>query len=233
MSAAPTRVCAGFKGGTLAESHDEVVKWAAREVKKGRGIPTVVPAEVPTGGLVQQASLWNIKHLADNHLNFGPAFINSAEDVSLSKYLDLTGASYFFYEGAKVFKEATKGREDGSRGFDKVNTARAAYTKWVVDAEAAAVGGKSPPPPVEVKLKGGAAVSLSKFIEDWFKGTTPPPTKNPHMAEVQQKAKCHGVEQIVAEALGEGSGFFNLEALTASVKVNGSKPQEVVRVNLK
>ena len=239
MAAAPTRACAGFKGGTKAEDHADLVKWATKEVdaKPTRAIPTAVPRLEPKGGLVQQASLWNIAYLTTNHLNFGPAFINSAEDVSISKYFDLTGTHYFFYDGAKVRKESP--RSDGSAGAAQVKKAREAYTKWVIKSEARDIAGQTPPPPVFVKLAKEKkddpepeAQRLSKFIRDWFNSASPPPVEGAKNYTVQHTAKCHAVEQIIAEALGLGSGYFKVEALTASLKINGANAQEVVRINL-
>lgn len=230
MATKPKSLCVGFKAGTLAEKQSDIVTWAANEVKKGRAIPTALPRSEPKG-LVQQASLWNIKELTDSYLNFGPAFIHSAEDVSFTKYLDLQPLPYFFYEGAKVRKEAA--REDGTKGAGKVKTAREAYARWVVNAESAGAVTNPTPPPVMVKLKGGADQKLSEFITGWFTaqhGATPPPVADVTTDATQQKAMCQAVEQIVVEACERG--FFNKDALTANLKINGSKAQEIVRVNL-
>ena len=231
LATKPKHLCVGFKAGTKAEKQSEILAWAANEVKERRAIPTALPRAEPKG-LVQQASLWNIKELTDNYLNFGPAFINSAEDVSFCKYLDFTSpAPYFFYEGAKVRKEAT--REDNSAGAEKVKTAKEAYTRWVTNAESAGAVENATPPPVMVKLHGGADTRLSTFITDWFDGKGG--VKQPPVSEVtsdvtKQKAMCQAVEQIIVEACERE--VFNKDALTANLKINGSNAQEVVRVNL-
>jgi hypothetical protein len=231
MATKPKNLCVGFKAGTSAEEQTEIVKWAAAEVKHGRAIPTALPRLEPKG-LVQQASLWNIKELTDSFLNFGPAFINSAEDVSFCKWLDFTSpAPYFFYEGAKVRKEAT--REDHSDGAEKVKQAKEAYTRWVVNAESAGAVEAATPPPVMVKLHGGTGERLSTFITDWFDGkggAKQPPVSDVTSDVTKQKAMCQAVEQIVVEACERG--FFNKEALTTNLTINGAKAQEVVRVNL-
>ncbi len=231
LAAKPTYLCVGFKAGTLAEKQEDIVKWATGEVKSGRAIPTALP-RLELKGLVQQASLWNIKELTDKYLNFGPAFINSAEDVSFCKYLDFTSpAPYLFYDGAKVRKEGT--REDNSTGAGQVKAAKEAYTRWVVNAESAGAATNPTPPPVVVKLKGGADQKLSEFITGWFTaqhGATPPPVADVTTEATQQKAMCQAVEQIVVESCERG--FFNKDALTANLKINGDNAQEVVRVNL-
>lgn len=230
LATTPKHLCVGFKAGTSAEHQSEIVKWANAEVVARRAIPTALPRSEPRG-LVQQASLWNIKELTDKYLNFGPAFINSAEDVSFCKFMDFTSpAPYFFYEGAKVRKEAT--REDHSAGAAKVKAAKEAYTRWVVNAESAGDVTNPSPPPVMVKLSGGADQRLSTFITNWFTATEErarPPVADVTTEATQQKAMCQAVEQMIVEACA--SNCLNKEALTLNLKVNGDNAQEVARVN--
>ena len=232
IAAKPTNLCVGFSACVKVEPQSEIVGWAEREVNAGRAIPTTVPSQT-TKGLVQQASLWNIRALTEKHLNFGPAFINSAEDVSFSKYMDLASLPYIFCGSPKVMKEETK--EDNSAGAAKVKAAREAYTRWVVNAESAGTVTAESPPPVMVKLSAtDPDKTISTFITNWFTGVggeVPPPDVAEATTEaVQQKAMCQAVEQIIVEACEKG--FVNKDALTANLKVNGSNAQEVARVNM-
>jgi len=219
-------LCVGFKAGTLAEQQADIKKWATDEVRAGRGIPTDPPRRTASG-LVQQASLWNIRELTDSFLNFGPAFITSAEDVSFCKYMDLAPAPYLFFEGAKIRKEAA--RSDNSKGAEKVKEAMAAFTRCVVNAESAGAVTNPTPPPVMLKLAGGADQRLSTFIMNWFND----PVKRPPVEEVidhktQRKAMCQAVEQLIIESCARG--FLDRDALTANLKINGDVAQVVARV---
>jgi hypothetical protein len=177
-------------------------------------------------GLVQQASLWNIKELTDKYLNFGPAFITSAEDVSFCKYLDMASpAPYFFFDGAKVRKEEAK--NDNTKAAEKVKEAMAAYTRCVVYAESLGAVTNPTPPPVMVKLKGGADQRLSTFITNWFNGEGRPPAEDATNPKTQRKAMCQAVEQLIVESCD--GRFLDREALTANLKINGDVAQVVVR----
>jgi len=232
MTAAPTRICAGFRGGTKAEAHKDTVRWAQDEVNATptRAIP---PATLPTidadGGLVQQASLWNIAELTRRKLNFAPTFVASGEDVSISAYLDLEGITYYYFNGVKVWKEVAG--SDGTAGANLVNQARGACTRWFVDAETAEVEGTTAPPPVMVNLKDGESEKLSVFITNWLRTTPPTHLENAGTDLVQQKAVCHGVEQIVCEAAGKKHKLVDVKALAANLRINGDNDQAIVRLN--
>lgn len=223
IAAAPGTLCAGFSGGTNAEDHAATVKWARAEVSRPVPAPTLEPGK----GVIQQAALWNIAEFTTRRLNFGPAFVASGEDVSLTAYLDRAKLPYLYY-GLKVWKEAAT-YSDGSDGSKLVKTAREGITKWFVDAEAATVAGRTAPPPVTVHRKDGTNETLSAFITNWL--TTAPPT---HLTDagtlaVQQKAMCHGVEQIVCESAGKKYNLLDLTALAANLRINGDNEQTVVR----
>ena len=66
--------------------------------------PAALPAPV-AAGIVQQIALWNINYFDVNHLNFGPSFITSAEDLSIANYFNNAGIPYQFYNGINVVKE--------------------------------------------------------------------------------------------------------------------------------
>jgi hypothetical protein len=231
MAANPGRVCAGFSGGTKAEVHSKTVSWARNEVDNGRAIPAAaLPPIEPKGGLVQQASLWNIEYLTTNKLNFAPAFVASGEDVSICAYFDLASIPYYYTEGCKVWKE--EAFSDGSPGAKLVNEARRVCTKWFGDAEAATVVGKGPPPPVRVQSEEGGTQTLAAFITEWLSSDKAPKHLEGAATElVQQRAICHGVEQLVAEGAGKKWKCVEAAVLAENLKINGVNDQTIVRLN--
>ena len=61
----PGQVCAGFQGGTKAETSAENQAWAKRLLKEHFGKQTdKLPDTDSKGGIVQQASLWNIARIS-------------------------------------------------------------------------------------------------------------------------------------------------------------------------
>lgn len=216
-------VCAGFQGGTKAEAFLTNRDWARKEITDGRGgqAAKLPPSKPP--GIVQQAALWNIAYLSANYLNFGPVFITSGEDLSITNYFNAKTIPYFFYDGITVRKEETK--TDAGRGGQNLNTAKQQLTAWVIQAESAKPPGGNPPPPIEVKPKSkedGDVQSLGEFI-----GRVLDKTGLAGNLAVQNTAKSQAVEQITCGAIN--GKHVKDPALASTFKINGTTDQAVDR----
>jgi hypothetical protein len=222
--------CAGFRGGTKAETQVDNVTWANDQINGGFGAAAAALPPPDAAGLVQQAALWNVAYFTQNHLNFGPAYIASAEDVSISQYFTTRQIPFKWYGGVKVRKEVP----DHDRKQTKLNTARASLAAWVAGAEAAttAAPGAQAPPPLEVQPinnDDGGVQTLATFIV--ARALPQAAAVNGNDVGVQNTAKCQGVEQLTAEAIEAGlmAGHPGLPALTATFQINGAADQTVTR----
>jgi hypothetical protein len=223
-------VCAGFQGATEAQPRAAIGAWAWQEVNAGRNVtPPALPAS-QRQGIVQQAALWNVAYLDAQHLNFGPAFIASAEDLSLASYFDKEKIAYLFYKGVKVYKECPAA--DDQAGAQIVNDARRALAAWVAAEEAADPADEAPPPPpVEVEpadRKDGDVQKLATFIVERVLPNSPMKDQSGDLV-VQSTAKCRAVEQLVSGAIGEG--YADPAAMQGTFQINGASTQVVEQVN--
>jgi hypothetical protein len=219
--------CAGLRGGTVAlpSAHNKV--WARAQLLAGYGQQVLnLAASVPPG-ILQQTALWNIGYLDTNRLNFGPLFITSAEDLSISKYFDNANIPYQFYEGIGVVKEIPV--NDNSVGAAKLNNGRQSLTKWITTAESATPPGGAAPPPIEVEPADpadGGVQTLSDFITDRVLPNAGdvirPQAKDPNM---QAQAKSQAVEQLTSGALD--AGLVLAGAIAATFRINGGNQQVV------
>ena len=225
-NAAAPRVCAGFRGGTDADAFATNWAWARAEVGAGRGVQVAppLPASV-TPAIVQQASLWNIAYLTANHLNFGPAFLTSGEDVSIGNYFNAQGIPYFHYNGIGVTKEVAY--SDGATAAT-TNRARRILAAWFAYAESAGAAGPAVPPPVEILPTAGGdggVQTLASFIVNCVLPNSLMQADRANVG-VQNTAKCQAVEQIACGAINRG--FVAGPALAATFQINGAAGNQVV-----
>lgn len=227
MAGEPVRVCAGFRGGTKAESSLANRTWARAKV--GGAVPPL-PASTPPG-IVQQAALWNVAYLTTKHLNFGLIYIASAEDLSIVNYFDQQKIPYFFYNGIGVTKELTL-TYDNSAGAQVVMQARQANAKRFADAEAGGPAAAAAlPPPVQVRPSDGAdgdVQTLASFVVNHVLPNSPM-SASVGNAIVENDAKCQGVEQITCGAIS--AGFVTDAALNAAFRATALVDQVVERAN--
>jgi hypothetical protein len=234
--------CAGFKGESAVRTFDANKKFAVGAKGKAWGRQGTDLGTIKNKGIVQQVGVWNIEYLTDNHLNVGPAYIASAEDISLANYFDFQQTSYLYFESMRVFKEETS--SDGSPGATKVSLARHRLTAWFAEMEAASppVESAAPPPLIVKNLDDRTEKLLANFIVDDVLANTSSELKDKkNDVNTQNVAKCQGVEQITAEAIktaapdpAKGITKMDLitdEALTHTFKINGTVAQPVDRVN--
>jgi len=201
-------VCAGFHGGTTADSHDEIVAWANSEDKKGHGsqAETLPPSETPD--LIQQAVLWNIDYLTENELNVGLVYINSAEDVSLGNYFKLSDpVPCLYYKGIPIYKELASNDSGGLQ----VTASRDLLTGWLANMESlspeAAREPPPPPPPIMIEstvTEDGGVQTLSQFVVNHVLPKSSHMKKHAADPNAQNKARCLAVEQLTAEAVAAG-----------------------------
>ena len=226
----PAVACAGVRGGTNVIPKAKNVEWANAEINAGRGGQAgALAANVPPG-IVQQMSLWNVAYLDANFLNFGPIFVASAEDLSITNYFNAQGITYRYYDGIGVRKEVTT-YDNGTPG-KNVNAAREALTAWVTDAESVVSG--TPPPPVQVKPRpedgdGDDDMSLAVFVTDVVLPQSAMRDQRGNAA-VKNNARCQAVEQLATGAIN--AGFVTPAANAAAFSINGAAQQVVTQVDL-
>jgi hypothetical protein len=225
--------CAGFRGGTLAETPATDKLWAQTQIANGRGQQAAnLPASQPPG-IVQQIALWNVDYFDNNRLNFGPLFITSAEDTSIASYFNRAGIPYQFYGGIGVIKENPT--HDNGPGAAILNTNRQDLARWITTAESAAVPpvGAPPPPPLSIQPANpadGAVQTLSTFITTRVLPNAAAVAAQANNLNMQAQAKSQGVEQLTSGALN--AGFVTPAAITATFRINGANQQVVQRRDL-
>ena len=221
----PAQPCAAFRGGTQADSFLTNSTWARDEVQAGRGgQAAALPPNFAPANIIQQMSLWNVAYFDQNFLNFGPIYIASAEDRSITSYFNAQNTPYCYYTGIGVRKEETT-YDNGSAGL-KLNRTRQTIAGFVTSAESANPPGIAPPPTwiQPVQVADGGVQNLSAFIVN----RVLPNANDLIQAQagdvaVQNTAKCQAVEQIVTGAIA--AGFVG--APVASFRINGLNQQAV------
>ncbi len=225
----PAHACAGFQGGTKAETTLTNRAYAQNELANGRGQQVnVLPPSAPPG-ILQQAVLWNIAYLDNQHLNFGLIYLESAEDMSIGNYFDRQHTPYLYYAGITVRKEETF-NDPGEAGRD-VNAARHRLSTWITDAEATNPL-PPPPPPVNVQPAQQADGGLQP-IGDFVVNRVLPNSGLSQQAGnpvYRSRAKCQAVEQVTCGAISRG--FVSANALNTTFRINGANPQRVQRLSL-
>lgn len=211
----------GFSGGTKAEAQSDNLAWAGREIQGNRNGPQPLKPSTPPG-IIQQCALWNVQYLTQNHLNFSPMYVASAEDLSLTNLFDVRNVPYKFYTGNTVRKEAPG--YDESTGARNVNAARAMMTGWVADAEGAT--SPTPPPPAYVQPRNaedGGIQSSATFVVNRVLPVSGMSASKDDVG-VQHAAKCQAVEQLTCGGIKHG---FATAALDATFRINGAGSQVV------
>lgn len=218
--------CAGFHGGTVAEAPAANRAWALAQITAGHGqAPAALPAPV-AAGIVQQIALWNINYFDVNHLNFGPSFITSAEDLSIANYFNNAGIPYQFYNGINVVKEDPT--YDNGGGATALNKNRQDLARWITAAEGATPPAGAPPPPTQVQPTNpvdGGVQTLGNFITTRVLPNAPAVAAQANNPNMQAQAKSQGVEQLTSGALN--AGFVTPAAIAATFQINGAGPQAV------
>jgi hypothetical protein len=226
------RACAGFRGGTSALAASENKTWARAELQAGRGTQAgALPASAPPG-IIQQTALWNIQYFDTNFLNFGPLYITSAEDLSITNYFNNAAIPYLYYDGIGVRKEDPT--YDNKVGAQKVNRARQELASWVTAAESTDPPNQTAPPPINVQPVNGAdggQQTLSLFITNRVLPNASDAIRalRDNVA-TQAQAKCQGVEQLTCGALNVG--YVDNAAVLATFKINGLNQQVVQTRNV-
>jgi hypothetical protein len=218
--------CAGFHGGTLAQTPAADKAWALAQIAAGHGQQAAaLPASAPPG-IVQQIALWNIDYFDNNHLNFGPSFITSAEDLSITNYFNNAAIPYQFYNGIGVVKEDPA--YDNGGGAAALNKNRQDLARWITAAESATPPAGAPPPPTQVQPANpadGGVQTLGNFITARVLPNAPAVAAQVNNANMQAQAKSQGVEQLTSGALN--AGFVNANAIAATFRINGAGQQPV------
>lgn len=217
-------VCAGFHGGTKAETSSANCAWAKKEIAAGRGGQAgQLPASEPPG-IIQQAALWNIGYLATNNLNFSPIYITSGEDVSFGNYCDNQRIPYLYYKGIGVLKEIAD--SDNGSGAEIVSKQRQACAQWFAEAENNV--------PVRAKAQGdGDDQMLGAFIVNRvLPNASTAIRRQAGNTDTQNTAKCQAVEQITCGAIYDAEkrvSYVTDQALAATFVINSR--QQINRMN--
>ena len=157
-------------------------------------------------GIVQQTALWNISYFDNNRLNFGPLFITSAEDLSITNYFNNAHIPYQFYNGIGVRKEDPA--YDNGGGASRLNSGRQNLARWITTAESATPPVGPAPPPIEVqpanRTADGGLQTLSDFITTKVLPNAGAVRAQANDANMQARAKSQGVEQLTSGALNAG-----------------------------
>jgi hypothetical protein len=183
--------CFGFDALPAPKPRQVIQLWA----KNGGTNPREgVPKVSSFGPVFQQAVLWNINYLNQKKINFGITYVASAEDVSLSRFINSQKLSSTFQDSVVILKEVPEDNKD-DQGAQKVVSARKELERLFAKIESA-VRPANPPPPVNVLLKDGdgTARTIANFIENLV-------TKAQQEA-VNVRATCQAAEQITKTAIG-------------------------------
>ncbi len=222
--------CAGLRGGTLAETLATDRAWAAAQIAAGRGGQAAnLPASNPPG-VIQQCVLWNVAYFENQFLNFGPLFLASAEDLSMSKYFDATPIPYLFYTGIGIIKELPTHDNDTSAAV--LNAGKATLTKLVTDAESVSPPAGTPPPPLLVQPANpadGGVQTLGDFIVRRVLPSAAAVSAQAGNVGVQTQAKSQGVEQLTCA--GIGGGATTPAAIADTFQINAGAAQPVRTFN--
>ena len=241
LRANATFICAGFSGCSGLETRTGMRTWATGQIDGGWGRQAAALPPSVTPGILQQTVCWNIRLLANEHLNFAPAYIASAEDVSLGKYFDRQETSYLYYASITVQKELP--RDDESIASRKIRAARENLTTWMTAAESVTPP-TAPPPPIEVqptRTGDGGVQTLSDFVVQRMLPNSPK-RDSARDVNVQNIAKSQGVEQLTCAAIPlwtdppvtspptPSEPYITDATLDHTFKINGLNAQVIDRV---
>lgn len=231
VAAGNNPICAGFAGGTLAVNRPHVIHWTVNQFAHGLGAAPAGLPGVANIGLVQQAACWDIAQLANTNRNFGPVFVNSAEDLSLDYFFDTEPIPYQYYAGIGIIKEEVTYHDDTHTPLapNQVNAARQALTGWVVGLEAApAAPGAVPPPPTLLQPTApgeGGPHLIPAYMTQWVL-----PNSMLHAqagnVNTQNTASSHAMEQIIYRAIE--ASIVTAAARTQTFQLNGAGNAQVI-----
>ena len=203
-------VCAGFEGGTANKTYAQNQEWAHDEIEAERGKQSAVVPIDQEKGIVQQAALWNIDYLTKKNLNFGPIYLESAEDMSFGFYLDGAAAKYRYYGSVSIRKEEVTFYD--IPGCKSLQKERKRLIKLIADRENTKVFKGTVPPPIIIKPKetedGEHEMTLGSFVVNRVLPKADKvkwdllETKKVEVAEgLKNTARCQAVEQITSLAM--------------------------------
>ncbi len=222
MNVAPVSAAGGFMGGTLAEAFLTVRNFARQNINLAP--PGAVVAPGPAN-IIQQLSCWNVDMFVNNHRNFGPVFMNSAEDLSITNLFIQQGIPYRHWQNMHVWKETTT--YDGA---NTVGNARRSLAAWITGLESAAAGAPGAPPPPPIDVQPAQAVDGGVQLLSTFVTTRVLPHSSLHAqalnVDVQNEAKAHGVEQITCGAILRG--WISPLARQQTFQLNGAAGAQVI-----
>jgi len=214
-------VCIGFRGDSKIPGFETTRTWAQGiwNTPAGRQASEMPPSA--DKGLLQQAVLWNLDYLTKKKLNFGPAFIMSAEDLSITRYFENQNIAYLYCNSIAVHKELTT--YDNSTGSQWLRRAREEFTGWVTEMESSESDPPTTlPPPVRVQslVPGDTGVqTLASFIDERVLTSCAIPREDQNVA-IRNTAKSNAVEQITCGAIE--NKVMNDDALNNTFKINGT-----------
>jgi hypothetical protein len=227
--------CAGFKGESAVRSFETNKAWATEANRRPWGRQGTDLGTIGNKGIVQQAAVWNIDYLTTNHLNVAPFYITSAEDISLASYFDYEQTPYLYFGSMRVFKEDPT--PDNSQGAKEVMLARQRLVAWFTAMEAANPPASTAPPPLYVSSDDEGDDREDHILANYIVNKVLPNASDEikekkNDVNTQNTAKCQGVEQITAEAIGAAApdpatgkprtDLIADTALTHAFKINGT-----------
>jgi len=179
----------GFGSETATDTTDAILddrKAKRRFVSNPGG--TYAGSTFRKDRVLQQAVLWNIDWLDQHNLNFSPYFIASAEDTSITNYLDTHGHAFGITTESTILKQTNSYFDDDKLG-KTLNSIRYNYERWYAITEGArgVINKEGAATPVPLK----DLIVNSVFPVSQIKDQA---TKN----EARNRAICQATESILA-----------------------------------
>lgn len=179
----------GFGSETATDTTSSII--ADRQANRRlRGNPggNYLNSAFRTDRVLQQAVLWDIGWLDLQNLNFSPYFIASAEDTSITNYLDFNHHAFGITTESTILKQTNTHYDTDKRG-QVLNRIRYNYERWYAITE----GTK------QVVNQGGVAtpVALKALIVNSMFPVSQIPLQAGN-AEVCNRAICQAAESIMA-----------------------------------
>ncbi|WP_168797985.1 hypothetical protein [Pacificoceanicola onchidii] len=204
-------VCLGFNGKPLADTRaDNRAQFSSAAVP---GPPPPLPPAA-TSGIIQQVALWNIAKMTADRTNFSPTYVASAEDLSLTRYFNITNTPYRFYTGSVIWKENVVGDYyDGSLVFQSAR--RTSEADFVTAEATTPAGGAAPPLQVRVKATDPAVTARAFAIDPVLQLSKNISAADRGNAAVRNRAACQISEQITKTSIGK-AGIMTPASLAAA-----------------
>ena len=179
----------GFKGTTNVTA--DGVYTSRISVDDQPAASTAAPATAP---LLQQAVLWNVARFRETGYSFSPYFIASAEDSSLTKFLNnLADTNCRYYSACEVFKGNVDVYDDaGARSKDRTDKFRRVLL-------AACYKGRNAVPITSPDVLG--ATDLGAIITAARTAAKSPPRIPEVESETIEQTYSKAIEQLMSMAL--------------------------------